>query len=157
MKSETQASKLARLMQDRSKYPEYELALPLFGVRKSALKKLALNDVLLLGLGTLELVLIENERIKAAARVEKGQPNTLKIIYLSKDTLQQVPDQKYKIVKCSFGKLPCKKLEIGHTCNIAMLNLQEVELFVEGNKLAAGSLVNVDEEIAIQISKVKKK
>ena len=58
MKTETQAVRLANMMQKRPLYPEYELALPWVQIKKSALKKLSEGDVLLLGLDSLRMILI---------------------------------------------------------------------------------------------------
>ena len=47
-----------------------------------------------------------------------------------------------------------KALEIGSTIDITHVDLEKVTLVAEGKMIAEGSLVNVDEEIAIQIKKV---
>ena len=45
-------------------------------------------------------------------------------------------------------------LELGSTIDITHIDMEKVSLTVEGKIIAEGSLVNVDEEIAIQIKKV---
>ena len=156
MKAETQANALASLVQKKKKYPEYELALPLFDVKQSRLKKLEIGDVLLVGLDHLELVLFVDDEMCANVMmytVENTQK--IKITYLHKDTLEQVHTKKYETIKCSFGRLQSRKLEVGYKVSISQLNLQEVKLFVKGKNIAEGTLVKVDDEIAIQITKVE--
>ena len=157
MKAETQANSLASLVQEKKKYPEYELALPLFDVKQSRLKKLEVGDVLLIGLGHLDLVLFREDKLCANVRMYIAE-NTqkIKISYLHKDTLQQEHTKKYETIKCSFGMLQSRKLEVGYKVSISQLNLQEVKLFVKGKNIAEGTLVKVDDEIAIQVTKVEK-
>jgi len=155
MKAETQANSLASLVQKKKKYPEYELALLPFEVKQSKLKKLEVGDVLLVGLGQLELVLFTEVELCANVRMFTDE-NTqkIKITYLYNDTLKQEHTKKYETVKCSFGRLQSRKLEVGYKVSISQLNLQEVKLFVKDKNIAEGTLVKVDDEIAIQVTKV---
>ena len=65
MKSETQALNLARMMHKHTRYPSYNLAFLPMMVRSKSLKKLSVDDVFLIGLDTLELVLISGDTICA--------------------------------------------------------------------------------------------
>ena len=76
------------------------------------------------------------------------------IVYIVEDTIKQLDSKKYKTLKISFGTVQSKALEIGSTIDITHLDLEKVTLISEGTTIAEGSLVNVDEEIAIQIKKV---
>ncbi|MCD6654127.1 MAG: hypothetical protein LT067_05110 [Sulfurovum sp.] len=154
MKTETQAVRLANMMQKRPLYPEYELALPWVQIKKSALKKLSKGDVLLFGLDSLKMILVDDKKSIAGVQLDATHQNSVEIIYVNEEMQQQVSEKKYKILKCSFGFVQSRKLEIGHRMSISSLNLKEVALFVEGVCIAKGSLVNVDEEIAIEITKV---
>jgi len=155
MKAETQANSLASLVQKKKKYPEYELALPLFEVKQSKLKKLEVGDVLLVGLGQLELVLFtEVEMCANVMMFTDENTQKIKIVYLYGNSLKQEHTKKYEIVKCSFGRLQSRKLEVGYKVSISQLNLQEVKLFVKDKNIAAGTLVKVDDEIAIHVTKV---
>ncbi len=157
MKGETQADSLAFLVQDKKKYPEYELVLPSFLLKQSQLKKLTQGDVLLVGLSHLELHLCAEGDICAdVVLVTDEKIKKLKITYLHKDTLKQVNTKKYEHIRCSFGKLQSRKLETGHKVSIAQLNLEEVTLFVNEKNIAQGRLVKVDDEIAIEIMKVNR-
>jgi len=157
MKAETQANSLASLVQKKKKYPEYELALPLFAVKQSRLKKLEVGDVLLVGLSHLDLVLFKEDKLCANVlmhRVENTQK--IKISYLHKEAFNQEHTKKYETIKCSFGMIQSRKLEVGYKVSISQLNLQKVKLFVKGKNIAEGRLVKVDDEIAIQVTKVEK-
>ena len=155
MKAETQANALASLVQKKKHYPEYELILPPFEVKRSNLKKLELGDVLLVGLDTLPLSLLSGSYVCANVQlVHEESIHKLKITNLEKDTLQQEHTKKYETVKCSFGMLQSRKLEVGYKVGIAQLDLQKVSLFVKDKNIAEGRLVKVDDEIAIEITKV---
>ncbi|TET88774.1 MAG: hypothetical protein E3J96_02605 [Sulfurovum sp.] len=155
MKGETQAVHLEKMMQKHKLYPEYELALSPILVKKNALKKLASGDLFLLGLPSLEMILLEEGNISANVVLnESGNSSKVKIIHRNKSTMKQTDSKKYQIVKFSFGVLQSRKLEVGHKIEIAQLNLHEVKLLVDGKNIAKGSLVNVDEEIAVQIDEV---
>ena len=157
MKGETQAVHLARIMQKHKLYPEYELALPLVKVKKNRLKKLTQEDILLLGLESLELILLSEECVCAKVVINEAQNSfKIKIEDLVENTEISNDSKKYEILKCSFGMLQSRKLEVGHKIDIAQLNLEEVTLFTEGKKRAEAKLVKVDDEIAIQIMKVNK-
>jgi len=155
MKAETQANSLASLVQTKKKYPEYELALLPFEVKQSKLKKLELGDVLLVGLNQLELVLFKEIEMCANVSMFRDE-NTqkIKIEYLHKNTIKEEHTKKYEKVKCSFGRIQSRKLEVGYKVSISQLNLQEVMLSVKGKNIAEGTLVKVDDEIAIQVTKV---
>jgi flagellar motor switch/type III secretory pathway protein FliN len=132
MKAETQALHLEKMMQRHKLYPEYELALSPIQVKKNALKKLTSGDLFLLGMHRLEMILLEEGNISANVVLnESGNSSKIKIIKLNRSTIKQ-------------------------TKETAQLNLQEVLLHVNGKNIAKGSLVNVDEEIAVQIDEVRK-
>lgn len=156
MKSETQAIHLARMMQRHIHTPSYELALPLVMVQSKKLKKLSVDSVLLTGFDRLEFLLLDGDNICANTRL-KSMKNAhgAEIVYLSKDTIKQSDSEKYKILKISFGTVQSKVLELGSTIDITHIDLEKVILVSEGKMIAEGSLVNVDDEMAIQIKKVK--
>jgi len=155
MKHETQALHLAKMMQKHTRYPTYELTLPFVTVRSNKLKKLSVDDVLLIGIDTLEFLLVDGDTICANTRLKPmGNAHGAEIVYLTEDTIKQSDSKKYKTLKNSFGTVQSKALEIGSTIDITHLDLEKVTLVSEGKMIAEGSLVNVDEEIAIQIKKV---
>ncbi len=155
MKSETQALHLARIMQEHTRYPSYDLAFSPMMVRSKSLKKLSVDDVLLIGLDTLEFVLIDGDTICANLLLKQtGNTHGPEIVSLEEDTVKQSDSKKYKTLNVSFDRVQSKVLELGSTIDITHIDLEKVSLTVEGKIIAEGSLVNVDEEIAIQIKKV---
>ena len=157
MKGETQALHLEKMMQNHKLYPEYELALSLIQVKKNALKKLTSGDLFLLGMHRLEMILLEEGEICANVVLnESGNSSKVKIIQLTKSTIAQTNSKKYEIVKFSFGMIQIRTREVGHQIETAQLNLKEILVYVDGKNIAKGSLVNVDEEIAVQIDEVRK-
>ncbi len=156
MKSETQALHLAKIMQDHTRYPAYELTLPLVMVQSKKLKKLSVDDVLLAGFDRLEFVLIDGNIICANMQLKYMEnAHGLEIVYLVEDTIKWSDSKKYKTLKISFGTVHSKALEIGSAIDITHIDLEKVTLVVEDKMIAEGSLINVDEEIAIKIKKVK--
>ncbi len=157
MKGETQAVHLEKMMQEHKLYPEYELTLPPFFVKSKVLKKLSVDDVLLLGLNALDFILMSNGKICAKVEfLEEDNSQKIKIIYLEKDSLKQLNTKKYEKVKCLFSILQVRELKVGQKLSIEQLDLQDVKLFVNDVYIAVGTLIEVDDEIAIQIKKVKK-
>jgi len=155
MKAETQANALASLVQKKKQYSEYELILPLFEVKQSNLEKLNVGDVLLMGLETFILLLVLGSDIYAYVKiVNEENMYKLKIINLKKDTLKQEHTKKYEKVKCSFGMLQSRKLEVGYKVSMNDIHLQKAKLFVKNKNIAEAKLVVVDDEIAIEITKV---
>ncbi len=152
MKADTQALRLEKMMQKHKLFPEYELALPLVLVKKNVLKKLTCGDLFLLGMHRLEMILLKEGKVIANVVLSKsGNSSKIKIIKLNRNKIIQTNDKKYEIVKFTFGLIQSEILEVGHQMEITPLNLEEISLHVKEENIAKGSLVNVDEEIAVQI------
>ncbi len=157
MKAETQAVHLEKMVQKHKLYPEYELALPLFAAKYSALKKLSEEDILLLGLSMLEFILIFKDNICARAILNESQSSQkIKITSLEKDILKQEDTKKYAYIKCLFTTLQVNKLEVDSKISIAQVDLYSVKLYVQDKYIADGTLVAVDDEIAVKIKEVKR-
>ncbi len=155
MRGESQAMRLEKMMQKQHPFPVYELALPLMQIKKKSLKKLSKKDILLLGLSSLELVLLSENKLCAKVMLNISENNSkIEIIEIESNSVDTYDSKKYEILKCSFGKVQSRKLEIGHTLGITALNLNKVDLIIADKNIAKCSLVNVDEEIAIEIEKV---
>jgi len=155
MKRETQAQRLAEMVQNQIQYPAYELALPLVEVRRSKLKKLSVGDVLLTGFDRFEFVLIEGKGV--CARTVFGYAGNIPKIEIAEvfeEIVEYSDNKKYSILQCSFGIVKSKVLALKHVIDIAHIDLEQLTLSSEGKAIAQGILVNVDEEIAIQIKKV---
>jgi len=157
MRGETQAVHLSEIMNRHKLYPEYELALPLMAVKKSSLKRLVEGDLLLVGMGHLDMVLLQEGKVCANVILDEAY-NTRKIkITMLVENTDTVPNsKKYKTLKCSFGTVQSRMLKVGHHIGIASLDLQEVVLMSEEKIWAKGLLVNVDDEIAVQVKEVIK-
>ena len=155
MNSETQAMRLARLVQRHIQSPKYELVLPSVMIQSKKLKKLSSGDLILTGFDRLDLLLMDGEKICANAQLKKrDMVYSTEIVKLPKDTEKQSDSKKYKNLKISFGKVQSKVLEIGQRIDITHLDLERVTLVSKGKRVAEGSLVSVDKEIAIEIKKV---
>jgi len=155
MRGETQSLHLAKMMQRHKLYPEYELVLPLFLVKKNSLKKLAKGDVFLLGDDRLNLKLLKEDELFANVEIDESENSRkIKIVNIQKYTETPNHSKKYEILKCSFDFLQSRSFEVGHKIDISSTDLGKVNLLIGNKKLAEGKLVNVDEEIAIEITKV---
>lgn len=155
MKSETQALHLARVMQRHMHTPSYEVVLPLVMVQSKKLKKLSVDDVLLTGFDKLEILLIDGDIICANMQLKQmGVASEIAISKLTKETIKQSDSKKYETLKISFGSVQSKALELGQTIDITHIDLEKVTLVLKDKTIAEGSLVTVDEEIAIQIKEM---
>jgi len=155
MRGETQSVHLAKIMQKHKLYPEYELVLPFLLVKKNSLKKLSKDDVFLLGDDHLNLKLLKDGEFFGNVEIEESKNSRkIKIVNIHKHTELTNHSKKYEIVKCSFGFLQSRIFTVGHKIDISSIDLGKVNLIIENKKLAEGKLVNVDQEIAIEITKV---
>ena len=155
MKNETQAIHLAKMMQRHIHTANYELALPSVMIPRKKLKKLSVDDVLLTGFDRLEFILIDRDTICANIQLKQSEKESrVEITELTKEPLEQSDSKKYKVLNFFFGTVKSRGLELGSTIDITHLDIEKVSLVSEGEIIAEGFLVNVDEEIAIQIKKV---
>ena len=155
MKSETQALHLARVMQRHVQNPSYELALSLVMVPKKKLKKLSEGDLFLSGFDRLEFILIDGDSICAEVKLNKVENRyEAEIVNVRQNTIKQYDRKKYEILKISFGSLQSKRVALGEMIDIAHIDLETVKLVLKEKTIAEGSLVMVDEEIAIEIKRV---
>ncbi|RUM68293.1 MAG: hypothetical protein DSZ08_08455 [Sulfurovum sp.] len=149
----TQAIALEKMMQACKPHFEYELALPFFEIKNTNLQSLTKDDVLLLGLDTLQCNLLYENKIYANVVLYQEK---FEITNIYKTPINKYNTKKYDTLKCSFGTFKKNKLKVGNRLNLETLNLKEVTLFLNHENIAQGSLVNVDNTIAIQINKVNR-
>lgn len=155
MKGETQALHLAQMMKNYIHAVQYELALPLVTVRSSKLKKLSVEDVWLLDLKVLECVLIEGDTICANLVLKKIDGSyMIEITELYKKMILSHDSNKYETLKFSFGACQMGSLEVGKSLDMAEFDLEKITLMLGEKKIAVGSLVNSDNELAVKINKV---
>jgi len=156
MRGKTQSVHLAKMMQRHKFYPEYELVLPFLLVKKNNLKKLSKGNVLLLGDDSLNLKLLKDDALCGNVKIEEStNSRVIKIIDIQSYTTATNNSKKYEQLKCSFSFLQSRAFEVGHKIDISSIDLEKVNLHIDNKKIAEGSLINVDEEIAIEITKVK--
>lgn len=152
---ETQALHLENVMQKHIRYAEYEVALPLMKVQRSTLKKLRVNDVFLLKLNLLECIMIEEGRICARLQLKACEGTyALTIIQTEQETIVSDKNPKRKMIKFSFGAYPMKHLTIGESLNMDLFDTEKIALIVNEKKIAEGSLINVENEIAVKVNRV---
>ena len=155
MKAETQSLNLRKMMEKQKLYPQYDLALDGVCVKKKSLKNLEEGSLLLLGMDYLNMILVKNSEVCARVRlINVGDCSKIEIVSLNETAANTCDSKKYENILCSLGKINCKKLELGHKVGISSLGIKEIEVFSNNNILAKGSLVSVDNEIAIQITEV---
>jgi len=159
MHGETQANRLAELMQKKAHFPSYELALPLVTVKSSTLLSLKVHDVFLLGLEQLECVLLKDGLVcaKLALTVENGR-HYLKI-EKNNEIIVSEPSQKHERVLFRLGTLGTVKsrtLEVGHLIVLSQIDLEKVTVIQKDKKIAEGTLINVEGKLAVQLDKVEK-
>ena len=155
MRGETQSVRLAEMMQKHKLNPEYELVLPFLLVKKNSLKKLSKGDVLLLGEDHLNLKLLKEDGLFGNVEIEESENSRkIKIVDIQEHSELTSHSKKYETLKCSFAFLQSRSFEVGHKIDISSTNLEKVNLILENKKIAEAKLVNVDEEISIEITKV---
>lgn len=156
MHGETQANRLAELMQHKGNLPSYELALDLVAMRSSSLEKLDTNSILVLELNDLECILIENNVICARVSLVKiSNRYAIKILKLKKEVILDNSSKKYETLKLLFGEIRSRTLSVGHTIDVTQVDFEKVDLIHKEKKIATGLLISVDEKICVKIDKVE--
>jgi hypothetical protein len=156
MRAETQSVHLEKMMQRQKYYPEYELIFPPFEIKKSALKRLQVDDILMLGLNYMDLLLLSENKIHAHVQINFNENfKYIKIMHTNEAIFGESESKKYEILKCSFGFVQVKKLEVGHKVSMLQANLQNVKLFIKDRYIADATLINVENEIAMKIKELK--
>ena len=157
MHGETQANRLASLMQKHKSLPSYELALPLVTVQSSSLDNLEVDDVLLLRLDVFECILLNNDILYAnVIPVHEKRRVMIKVLDMVNRKVLKTQRKEHEVLKLSFGTVQSRILEVGHTVDVSQMDLETVSLMRKKKKIATASLVNVDGKMAVQIDKVEK-
>lgn len=153
MESETQALHLAQMMQKHIHNLQYELALPFVRIRRATLKKLSMKDILLLEMNVLEFILLEGDVICADLTLQRVEESDVIVVKnLHHKSIVSHESHKYKTIKLSFGKCQIKSLELGKSLELTHFDLEKIMLISDDKKIAEGSLVNVDNELAMKIN-----
>ncbi len=157
MHGETQANRLASLMQKHKSLPSYELALPLVTVQSSSLDNLEVDDVLLLRLDVFECILLNNDILYAnVIPVHEKRRVMIKVLDMVNRKVLKTQRKEHEVLKLSFGTVQSRILEAGHMIDVSHMDLETVSLMRKKKKIATASLVNVDGKIAVKIDKVEK-
>ena len=157
MHGETQANRLASLMQKHKSLPSYELALPLVTVQSSSLDNLEVDDVLLLRLEVFECILLNNDILYAnVIPVHEKRRVMIKVLDMVNRKVLKTQRKEHEVLKLSFGTVQSRILEAGHMIDVSHMDLETVSLMRKKKKIATASLVNVDGKIAVKIDKVEK-
>ena len=155
MHGENQANRLASLIKKHHSVPTYELALPLVLVKSSRLDALKKDDILLLKQKHLEYILLNNDTILAKATpMVVAHRYIIRITALVQSKLAKSQKHTHEVLKLSCGELCSRIIEVGHTIELAGIEMQSVTLVRKGKEIAKASLHNVHGEIAVQIDKV---
>ncbi len=153
--NETQAVRLAKMVQKHGTHKSYELALPLVELQSDKLKKLSVDDIFLLGLDSLELILIDRETIYGRVALKKlRSKHYLELIELKEALVSSSKRKKFVNLRFSCGEVKIQTLKVGHTIEMTQVDLAHINLVLENKNIALGSLICVDDEIAVKIDKV---
>ena len=157
MHGETQANRLASLMQKHKSLPSYELALPLVTVQSSSLDNLEVDDVLLLRLDVFECILLNNDILYAnVIPVHEKRRVMIKVLDMVNRKVSKTQRKEHEVLKLSFGTVQSRILEVGHTIDVSQMDLETVSLMRKEKQIATASLVNVDGKMAVKVDKVEK-
>ena len=153
MERKTQALHLAQMMQKHLHNPQYELALPFVRIRRSTLKKLSVNDVLLLDVNVLAFILLEGNVIYADLTLQRVEGSDVIVItHLHNKMIESNESHKHETIKLSLGKCQMKSFEVGESVELTLFDLEKIMLISNEKKIAEGSLVNVDNELSLKIN-----
>jgi len=151
MKHKTQAVGLLHMVKAHSVYDTHTLALPLFQVSKKRLKTLNTEDVILIGLDSFKGVLVKDGML-CADTILGAQG--LQITHVMQEALDLEESKKHVAMMFVCANVKLNRLEVGQIIEVE--DLEQVDVISEGKKIAKGSLVCVNNEIAVKINKVLK-
>ncbi|MBA1421582.1 MAG: hypothetical protein FAF03_12330 [Epsilonproteobacteria bacterium] len=157
MHGESQANRLASLMQKHKSLPSYELALPLVTVPSLSLDNLEVDDVLLLRLEVFECILLNNDILYAnVIPVHEKRRVMIKVLDMVNKKVSKTQRKEHEVLKLSFGTVQSRSLEVGHKIDVSQMDLTTVSLMRKKKKIATASLINVDGKMAVKVDKVEK-
>ena len=151
MQGNTQANHLAKRISQYTHYPKYELTLPFVTLDLTYLEELEKDDVVLLKQKVLSFLLLKDDIV-----VAKGVLKEHNALFICKITELLEECLPLDVVKISLGKISSKALDIGLNIDILSIDFEKVTLHYQGKKLAKASLINVEDNIALKIQKVKR-
>lgn len=114
-----------------------------------------MHDVLLLGMKALEFILVEGDVIYAdldLQRVENRYELLIKALHNKERVSKE--SHKYETIKLSFGHCQMQSLEVGKSLALTQFDLEKIILISDEKKIAEGSLVNVDNKLAIKLTEL---
>lgn len=155
MKAKTQADCLQNLMLQQV-YPCYNLSLPPIEIKRNTLESLEAGDILLLGLDSLTLMVIDENGVSRATAELYDRHGNIKINTLQTQKEQDYTFGKYEILTLSLGSFQANKLEARHIIKTNELRFDRLDVQAGDKMVAQGSLVRVDGKFAVQIDKVEK-
>jgi len=156
MKIETQVLQLEKLMQT-CHYDEYEVCFYPFYLKKSAFKKLSINEVLLLDVSSLEVQLLSKYNGCAKAKLLFNHEKIGIQIIEPIETVTEIHQaKKYLPIKIVWGKVFTQILKKEYRIENIQLHQEDVLLYYKECLFARGRLVSIADKIAIEIKEVKK-
>ena len=150
MKNNTQAVHLEEMMQEKNAFQKCTVLLPFATIKKSHLKKLSKDMVLLLNTEKLELIVEEGGRY-IDTTIQKRK---LVIGNRAKDTEYSYDSKKYKKLKIVLCDVMIASFDRGETIDMNAFDFSDLSLYAEELLVAKGALVSVDAMLAIKIDEV---
>ena len=112
-----------------------------------------MKDVLLLEMDALEFILLEGDVICADLTLQRVEGSDVIVVkHLQNKAIVSNEGHKYKTIKLSLGKCQMKSLELEKSLELTQFDLEKIMLITDEKKIAEGSLVNVENALAIQIN-----
>lgn len=155
MRGETQADHLEEMMRKHPLFTYYELTLPSVALKRTNRKKLKAGDLILLHQERPSLTLYLDGCHVAKVQLDRCQKSISVLELYTDSERESLNEKKYEILRCSFGNIQSKALSKGMKLDISELDLTKLTLFVEGEAVAEGRPVWVENELAVEIIKVE--
>ncbi len=155
MKGDTQLKRLEEMMLRQDLLRDYMLGLPRVQIKHAALKRLKEGDVILLHQNRLRLQVYDNGIAVAEGLPVRCASKLMLPISLKKPSAQQRAKGKKKaMLICALGSIRSKRLSAEESLDISDIDLSDAILVHDRKEIARGILVNVNNEIAVKITKV---
>ena len=154
---ETQVGKLRDMMHHRQPASYLDACLAPFDIKKSALKELGREDIIVLPTRSLDITLVDRDNNIVALGHYGSYRDTPSVLIDSISNISASPNDtnKYKILKVSFGRVNRYEIDQGKIIPLNQDNDYDAVLYTGAKIVAYASLILADEKIALRIERVE--
>jgi len=155
---DSQMQRLRQLMHKTNQASYLQVVLAPITLKKSALKKLQIGDIIPLNTSTIELLLLDNNTILAKAEyglLEKQPSIYISSIQTDNELLPTQKEKKYKQILLSLGRIKKEQLLPDTTLILEKTSFYDIELYDKERVVAEANFVVLESGVGVQVERVE--